>query len=168
MTDDEVAIRRLRNSDSLQGLTDLLHRSYRVLAEMNLRYFATHQSVDQTRDRIGNGTCFVAVRDGVIVGTILYRRPGQSRGTPFYERPGVAKVSQLAVEPKLQQQGIATRLIDHAEKTARDDGALELALDTAEQATHLIEWYERLGYRFIEHADWDVTNYRSVVMSKRL
>ncbi|MBW1796697.1 MAG: GNAT family N-acetyltransferase, partial [Deltaproteobacteria bacterium] len=48
------------------------------------------------------------------------------------------------------------------------DGASELALDTAEQATHLINWYERLGYRFIEYVDWDVTNYRSVIMSKRV
>ena len=56
----------------------------------------------------------------------------------------------------------------HAETCAERDGAAELALDTAEPARHLIDWYTRLGYRFIEYAQWDVTNYRSVVMSKRL
>jgi hypothetical protein len=54
----------------------------------------------------------------------------------------------------------------HAEACAERDDAAELAVDTAEPARHLIDWYTRLGYRFIEYAQWDVTNYRSVVMSK--
>ena len=54
------------------------------------------------------------------------------------------------------------------EQRALQQGATELALDTAEGATHLIRWYERLGFRFIQHVSWDETNYRSVVMSKRL
>ena len=54
------------------------------------------------------------------------------------------------------------------EEHARKRGVTELACDTSEQATHLIAWYTRLGYRFIEHVKWDVTNYRSVVMSKTL
>ena len=33
-------------------------------------------------------------------------------------------------------------------------------------ATHLVGWYTRLGYRFIEHTQWSHTNYRSVVLSK--
>jgi hypothetical protein len=43
-----------------------------------------------------------------------------------------------------------------------------MALDTAEPAAHLIAFYNRLGYRFIEHAQWRMTNYRSVIMSKTL
>jgi ribosomal protein S18 acetylase RimI-like enzyme len=83
-------------------------------------------------------------------------------------RPDVALIGQLAVEPVYQGRGIATRLIRRAETRAEDDGAAELALDTAEPAQHLIDWYARLGFRFIEYAQWDVTNYRSVVMSKPL
>ncbi len=39
-------------------------------------------------------------------------------------------------------------------------------MDTSEQATQLIRWYEQQGYRHVGYADWDVTNYRSVVLSK--
>ena len=163
-----LTIRELRKTDSLEDLTELLHRAYKILADLGLKYVATHQSVEITRKRLKNGTCFVAELDGRIVGTVLYRKPGQPKGCAFYERPDVAHVSQMGVEPELQRQGIGDKLMRHAEETAARDGASELALDTAETATHLIEWYERLGYRFIQHIDWDMTNYRSVIMSKRV
>jgi hypothetical protein len=54
------------------------------------------------------------------------------------------------------------------EAMARADGAREIALDTAEPAVHLVEWYARCGYRFIEYAQWRGKRYRSVVMSKAL
>lgn len=44
----------------------------------------------------------------------------------------------------------------------------ELALDTAVPATHLIDRYKRLGYRTVAHYQRDVTNYRSVIMSKEV
>jgi signal transduction histidine kinase len=47
-------------------------------------------------------------------------------------------------------------------------GMIELALDTSEHATRLIETYARRGSLEVERCRWDVTNYRSVVMSKRL
>jgi ribosomal protein S18 acetylase RimI-like enzyme len=54
------------------------------------------------------------------------------------------------------------------EDRARRTGADEIALDTAEEAGVLIAWYQRLGYRLVDTADWEITNYRSVVLSKRL
>lgn len=54
------------------------------------------------------------------------------------------------------------------EARAAETGAVEIALDTAEPATHLVAWYGRRGYRLIEHAQWGHTNYRSVIMSKRV
>ncbi len=164
----DIKIRALEPSDSLDELTALLHRSYQALAEMGLRYMATHQDVDVTRRRIEKGTCYVAEHDKRIIATIIYYPPLASRGSPWLERSGVAHAGQLAVEPEFQRHGTATKLMLHCEDIARDDGADELALDTAEDAKHLIEWYERLGYRFVEYADWDVTNYRSVIMSKSL
>ncbi|MDH4155799.1 MAG: GNAT family N-acetyltransferase [candidate division Zixibacteria bacterium] len=168
MAEEEVIIRPLSESDSLEELTELLHRAYRVLADLNLRYMATHQDVNVTRDRIKNGRCFVAEMDGQVVGTITYYEPGHSKGSPWLERPEIAHIGQMGVAPELQGRGIGTRLMNYTERVARGDGAVELALDTAEPATHLIKWYERLGYRFIEHTTWDVTNYRSVIMSKKL
>lgn len=165
---DKLVIRELRESDSLQILTELLHRAYKILADKGLRYLATHQDVSVTRDRIRLGTCFVAEADGRIVGTITYHDPGHVKGSSWMERDGVAHLNQLGVEPEFRGHGIASRLMEHAENFARSRGVTEIALDTAEPAGHLISWYHRLGYRFIEYTDWEVTNYRSVVMSKTL
>jgi len=163
-----LVIRPLNQSDSLEQLTDFLHRAYKALADRGLRYLATHQSEEITRQRIARGTCFVAFIDDRLLGTITYHPKGMARGSPWYNRPEVGKASQMAVEPEYQGQGIGRRLMDYVEEFARADGAQELAMDTAETAHHLIEWYARRGYRFIEHCQWEVTNYRSVVMSKRL
>lgn len=165
---EPLHVRRLEPSDSLTDLTTLLHSAYRRLAHMGLRYMATHQSEAVTRERVESGTCLVAIADGRIIGTILFKHPEQTVGCPWYDRPEVASLGQFAVDPKIQAQGIGLRLMREVERLATTSGAQELALDTAEPATHLVEWYTRLGYRFIEHAQWSHTNYRSVILSKPL
>lgn len=164
----DILIRTWSGADSIEELTALLHRAYKVLADMNLRFLATHQDVDTTRRRISSGHCFVAECQGRIVGTVTYYDPGHTKGSPFLEQPGTAHMGQLAVEPIMRGRKIGTRLVRYVEASAVADGASELALDTAEPAHHLIEWYGRMGYRFIERVQWKVTNYRSVVMSKTL
>jgi predicted N-acetyltransferase YhbS len=168
VTNDTLTIRPLEPGDSIPALTQLLHRAYAPLAAQGLRYMATHQSDDVTRQRVASGNCFVAVESGTVIGTILYRPAAKTRGTPWYDRPDVASIGQFAVEPGLQSKGLGLRLMTLAEAQCRADGTPELALDTAEPATHLVSWYNRLGYRFIEHAQWSHTNYRSVIMSKTL
>ncbi len=165
---DQFVVRPLEPSDSLSGLTTLLHTAYGRLARMGLRFMATQQSEAVTRERMESGTCLVAVADGRIIGTILFKRPEQTAGCPWYDRPEVASLGQFAVDPQIQAQGIGRRLLCEVERLAEASGAHELALDTAELATHLVDWYTRLGYRFIEHAQWSHTNYRSVILSKAL
>ncbi len=168
MSNSKIIIRTLTESDSLDQLTKLLNRAYKVLADMGLKFVATYQDVEITQSRIKNGVCFIAVSDNNIVGTITYYESQYSIGTPFLESEGISHFGQLAVDPEFQNQGIATELIKYTEIFAQQDGAIELALDTAEPAQHLIDWYKKLGYRFIEYCDWEMTNYRSVIMSKRL
>jgi ribosomal protein S18 acetylase RimI-like enzyme len=165
---DGFDIRPLRGDDSLDALTDLLHRAYARLADMGLRYMATHQDVAVTRKRVEQGQCLVAVNGATLCGTIIIKTAAQTKGSPWYDRPDVASIGQFAVDPAIQGRGLGRRLMALAEQSASASGARELALDTAEPATHLIAWYERLGYRHIEHADWGHTNYRSVIMSKTL
>jgi GNAT superfamily N-acetyltransferase len=166
---DAIAIRPIGPDDSIDELTALLHRSYAGLGNMGLNYTAVDQSAKTTRMRLSHGFGFAAVDPQErIVGTIVFYPPLRSTGSPWLERPDVAHFGQFAVDPALQRRGIGSRLMDLVEEQARAVGAKEIALDTAEPAMHLIELYQRRGYRFIEYAQWRGKSYRSVIMSKSL
>ncbi len=164
----EPDIRRLAPTDSIDELTALLHRAYARLGAMGLNYTAIDQPADVTRRRIGSGTCFVATLDGRLVATVLVHPTYEANDCAWFTRAGVACLHQFAVDPSLQGGGIGRRLVACAEHWAREQGFRELALDTAEPATHLVAFYARLGYREVGHVQWDGKAYRSVVMSKLL
>ena len=163
---DEPVIRLISNEDSIADLTDLLHRAYAPLAARGMHFVASHQDAQRTRERTARGECYLAVQDGSVIGTITVRSPQQTRGCPWYDRPEVACFGQFAVEPAWQKRGLGSRLLCLAEQRAAETGAAELALDTAEPAAELISYYMKRGYRFIEYAQWNTVNYRSVILSK--
>jgi len=164
-----VTIRPLTPYDSIEGLTALLHRSYAALGAMGLNYTAVDQTPEVTRRRIDGGRCLLAVdATDRVIGTVLFYAPGRAGGSPWLNRPEVAKCAQFGVDPSFQKQGIGTRLAEAVEAEAHAARAKEIALDTAEPATHLIQWYARRGYRFIEYAQWRGKRYRSVILSKSL
>ena len=164
----EVVVRERAPTDSITDLTALLHAAYARLGGMGFNYTAVDQTEDVTRKRISRGLCLVASGDGAVVGTIMFYAPGQSAGCSWYERSDVATIGQFGVLPSCQGTGTGTRLLRKAETLAIAIGAAELALDTSEGADHLIAWYEREGFRFVEHAQWPGKTYRSVIMSKPL
>lgn len=147
-----MIIRELAPTDSIPEMTALLHAAYARLGGMGFNYTAVNQTEDVTRSRVARGQCLVAVDGGVLVGTIMFHPPGRSAGCPCYERTDVATIGQFGVLPGRQGTGTGTRLLRQAEQLAVANGAAELALDTSESADHLIAWYEREGFRFVEHA----------------
>ena len=80
----------------------------------------------------------------------------------------VSSLHQFAVLPQHQGHGIGGKLLAFVEDKARACGAREIALDTADGAADLIDWYRRRGYREVGHVQWDGKTYRSLVMSKTL
>lgn len=161
-----LRIRPLQDSDDLNELTALLHRAYAALAARGLNYTAVDQTVETTRGRIAQGQCLVAEHAGRLAGTVLYtRRIDPCEATLFTQ---VASIHQFAVEPALQGQGIGLDLIRAAEALARAQGEPALALDTAEQADHLIAAYQRWGFCIVGHVQWPGKVYRSVLMLKTL
>ena len=178
---DGLPIRRIEANDSIADLTALLHRAYAPLAAAGMRFLASHQDEAMTRERVANGECYVAVlaggkkgggdgesAAGRIVGTVVFIPPWVPDKCAYYSRPEVAWFQQFAVEPEFQRRGVGARLMDVVEARAAQTGAAEIALDTSERATRLIAYYRRRGYEIVDYAQWDVTNYRSVIMRKCL
>ena len=166
----DFAIRLLESSDSISDLTLLIRRAYKVLADMGFNYTGTYQDEVTTQERIADGECYVMLEGGKIIGTITlclppFRWAGESS---WYSRPGVVCCGQFAVEPNLQRAGRGSELMDFIERRAAAIGASEVALDTAEGATHLVNFYKKRGYRFVEHIYHEGKTYRSVILSKSI
>ena len=163
-----LRIRPLTESDSIAELTDLLHRAYAELGERGLRFTAVDQTETTTRARIERGRCFVAVLNGEIIGTITFYSPSPNAVSAWYRLPGVATFGQFGVDPAHRGKRIGMQLLAHVEALARAEGAVELALDTAENAIALVDMYASMGFRVVGHDDHIVPAYRSIVMSKTL
>ncbi|MBL7999178.1 MAG: GNAT family N-acetyltransferase [Candidatus Kapabacteria bacterium] len=169
MNPDTITLRPLCEDDSITHITQLLHRAYANLAAMGLRYHATWQDDDVTRSRLEGVASIIAETDGVIVGTVtLYSCDDAESPCDWYRKSGVYTFGQFGVEPQLQRSGIGRRMMERIEHMATAMGAEELACDTAMPAEHLIRWYTAMGYRPVDEVQWDITNYRSIVLSKRL
>ena len=166
----KIAVERWSDEREVPQITALLHAAYAGLAADGFQYVATHQDDEVTRKRLLRGESFVAreCAGGRIVGTVNLCPPGSNDHAPWYGQEGVAMFGQFGVLPELQGNGIGSMMLAAIESRAQELAATELACDTAEGATRLIEMYQRRGFRFIEFADWDCTNYRSVILSKRL
>lgn len=164
----DLIIRPITPGDSLAELTELIHRAYARLGATGLNYTAVDQSVEDTARRISRGECAVAICSGRIVGTITVGGHEQDSRCEWYRGEQVAIANQFAVEPSLQGQGLGSMLLDWAEKWARERTLDELAVDTAEPATHLVAFYTKRGYRNIGFIQWKGKRYRSVVLSKTL
>jgi len=149
-------------------LTEIVHAAYQRLGALGLNYTAVDQGASVTRSRADSGHCLVAEIEGRLIGTITWYGPGGGRGCDWYRRPKVARFGQLAVIPEHQGRGAGSRLIAEVERQSKEAGATDLALDTAEPAVHLIDYYARRGYVVVDHARWAGKTYRSVIMSKAL
>jgi predicted N-acetyltransferase YhbS len=135
---------------------------------MGLNYTAVDQDDAVTGRRARKGTCLVAEEDGAVVGTLSLHGPEEKSENEWFTRRGLVVLEQFAVEPRLQGRGLGRALMTEAERRARAQGASHLVGDTAEPAAHLIAFYERLGYRVVDHVRWPGKTYRSVVLVKAL
>jgi len=169
-----VCLRPLAPTDSLDALTALLHKAYASLAAQGWNFTAVDQPVSLTAQRVASGQCLVAEQGGALVGTVMVRGPYRPTldawclETPLYQQADTAILSQFAVDPLLQGQGLGARLMDAAEAWATAQGYARMALDTAKPAAHLQRQYLKRGYATVGEVQWEGKTYVSVLMVKTL
>jgi peroxiredoxin/GNAT superfamily N-acetyltransferase len=163
-----VKFNSTEHSELIEPLTALLHAAYAPLAARGMRYLATHQPPQKTLERLNEGESYLAFEADQLIGTVTLYREKLSSSCEYYRRAGVFSFGQFAIKPEFQGRGFGSMMMTMLEDRARELGAVELALDTSEHADDLIRLYEKRGYRQVAFAQWDVTNYRSVIMSKVL
>ncbi|PJI97705.1 ribosomal protein S18 acetylase RimI-like enzyme [Acidovorax sp. 69] len=163
-------IRLVDVDDDLSRLTALIHSAYAPHARLGLRYWGTHQSVEDTAKRFASGTGLVMVNGaGDYVGTLTLRPPQPDSAVALYRDPVVWSLCQFCISPQAKGRGYGTQLHAYATDFARRAGARMMALDTAQPAKALIAMYESWGYQVVGECDWrPLTNYTSVLMSRSL
>ncbi|MBB6217962.1 ribosomal protein S18 acetylase RimI-like enzyme [Anaerosolibacter carboniphilus] len=137
---------------------------------MGFNYLATRQDNSITLQRTSQAyKCYVGIYKHKIAATICLYSPTPSDKSSWYSKEYISKIGQFAVEPELQKYGIGSIMMDIVEAEARKiENVREVALDTAETAYHLIDFYKKREYRYIETIQWDGMNYKSLVLSKSL
>lgn len=156
------------HQDLVEPLTRILHAAYAPLAERGMRFLATHQAPSKTLERLLEGESYLAFLAEDLIGTVTLYREKLASTCDYYRRSGVFSFGQFAVDRSLQGRGFGSAMMTFIENRAKDLGAAELALDTSEHAEHLIRLYSKRGYRIVGEAQWELTNYKSVIMSKTL
>lgn len=160
-----LLIRPVTAADDLARLTALIHSAYAPHAQRGLRYWGTHQSVEDTAKRFASGKGLVMLDGNDYVGTATLRPPQPESTVPLYREPAVWSLCQFCITPDAKGRGYGKQLHAYALDYARKAGARVMALDTAQPATALIAMYESWGYRVVGECDWrPLTNYTSVLM----
>ncbi|MFI6154084.1 GNAT family N-acetyltransferase [Kitasatospora sp. NPDC051170] len=164
---DPLVVRRFVDGDSVEELTDLLHRAYSDHAAAGRVFFASYQSVEDTASRLGRGECWLALRGSELAGTVTLAAPYEA--PDGYPAPaGAGSFWQLAVDPACRGVGLGQRLLTLAEQRIAALGVTEVVIDTSAEAVELVGWYRRQGYVPTGTWRWEVTNYGSVVLLKVL
>ncbi|WP_273371861.1 GNAT family N-acetyltransferase [Alistipes megaguti] len=94
------------------------------------------ESEDSIADYLPRSRCYAAFVNGQIVGQYLL----------LHTRPFTAEVVNIAVTPACQRRGIATALLQHAVRIAREAGFRILEIGTGDSGTGQIALYERCGF----------------------
>jgi ribosomal protein S18 acetylase RimI-like enzyme len=164
-----VEIRAISDDDDLDAITDLVHAAYLPHAQSGLRYWGTHQTVDDTAKRIRSGTALLMLDESQYVGIVIVRPPQPESAVPLYRQPDVWSISQFCVSPEIKGKGYGRELHEKALSFASDAGAEFMALDTAEPAKGLIAMYQSWDYSLVGRCDWRPhTNYESVLMKRAI
>ena len=107
--------------------TDTPDRSLLLLAD---------ESEESVADYADRGTTYAACQSGQLLGQYVL----------LHTRPFTAEVVNIAVAPEYQRRGIATTLLQHAVRTARDAGFRLLEIGTGDIGAGQIALYERCGF----------------------
>lgn len=123
--------------DDASSIASTLHRAFLEYEPLYTpeAFAATISSPDQIRPRLNEGPSWVALQDGVVVGTVSVA----SKGDALYIR-------SMAVDPATRGSGIGRELLKRVEEYAARRGFKRLYLSTTPFLSGAIRLYERCGF----------------------
>ncbi|MBF6063902.1 GNAT family N-acetyltransferase [Nocardia terpenica] len=108
--------------------------------------------LSDTESRARVAEIMVAVRGGIVLGSLTVARPG----TPYANVAGPDEIEfrMLAVAKRARGSGVGTALVRTVIRTARAEGFAAVALTTMPPMVDARRMYERLGFVHVPERDW--------------
>jgi N-acetylglutamate synthase-like GNAT family acetyltransferase len=150
---------RLATSADTPAIHELLHESfieYRTLYTAEA-FAATTPASAQLDERMSEGPIWVAIRDGVLVGTVSV----VERGDSLYIRG-------MAVLPQARGHSVGLALLQHVEAFAFAHGFKRLFLSTTPFLSRAIRLYEHFGFARTDEGPQDLFGTPLFTMEKML
>ena len=100
---------------------------------------------------VEKGTLYIIKNKGVCIGTISFDELQESAFDEIEWENKTDKfivIHRIAVFPTWQKKGVGRKLIEFAEKNAKESGYKSIRLDVASSSEHLIKLYESIGYSY--------------------
>jgi ribosomal protein S18 acetylase RimI-like enzyme len=100
---------------------------------------------------IENNALYIIKIKGVCIGTISFDEHQESALDSVEWKNGTDRfliIHRIAVFPTWQKKGIGRKLIEFAEKYAKENNYNSVRLDVASSSEHLIKLYESIGYTY--------------------
>ncbi len=137
MRAEEVQIRRAVAEDCA-AIADVLYQSFVEFKRLYTEggFAATAPAAAQVETRMREGPVWVALSDGVIMGTVSIVTKGNS-----------AYIRGMAVLPAMRGSGAGSRLLQQVEQWVADENIKRLFLSTTPFLDSALRLYEKSGFR---------------------
>ena len=146
---------------SVEELYELRKAAFQCYTDEGLYTAVQHTAIEQFQRQLKGKAVFIAQDEvtGELLGMHTFR---------LNKQKGEAKGEDLAVSPKAQHEGIASRMLEAEAQRLRKAGYRYMVGNTAIPATWSVKWHLKNGYYIVGYSRSEKRNYPIYVFRKQI
>ena len=146
---------------SVEELYELRKAAFQQYTDKGLYTAVVNTTLEQFQQQIADKAVFIAQDEatGELMGMHTLK---------LNKRKGRANGANLAVSPKAQHEGIATRMLEVEAQRLRKAGYRYIVENTAIPATWSVQWHLKNGYRIVGYSRSEKRNYPIYIFRKQI
>ena len=146
---------------SVEELYELEHTAFQQWTDAGLYTPVSSTSLERLQRYIADKAVFVAQDEatGELLGMHTLK---------LNKRKGRANGANLAVSPKAQHEGIASRMLEAEAQRLRKAGYRYMVGNTGIPATWSVKWHLKNGYHIVGYSRSERNNYASYIFRKQI
>ena len=160
-----IIIQKLEDQFTLENVQELLNLAHESNEKNGLIYATAHQTTETLREKIGSGTCYIAVDTETceLVGTATICLKKLSY---WYYSGQVYLLKLLGIHPSYKGKGIGTLLVQQCIDQARSEGIELIVGDSAEENIALKTLLMKFGFVTVDCVKYKSNSFVSAVYAK--